>query len=318
MSRLILGGGSLGGMDQKSVDTLISVALNAGMTSVDTAPIYADSEVRIGEFLRRNKNEVLNISTKVGIPASLILNTKIPFPRIFNPEELSPSIINESVRSSLVKLRVESIDTIYLHSVDSAHFTDENIAALLNLKKLGLVKKLGYAGDGFHLECALKLSEFDTFMITLNCIDQMNMPYARSVCLERRLIVKRALGNAIWRSKNYSISRRAKDELAQFALLDKKLRALLKVNAKRGFTSYEYRLNKMFGRSGNQDFTNIFYNFVLSIPNVESVLLGTTSPDNLLRAIEIESEVERLSESELAIMESNFDSHANASWGAQT
>lgn len=96
-------GASLSGIDQKSVDTLLSVALSVGITSVDTAPIYADSEVRIGEFLRRNKNEVLNISTKVGIPASLTLNTKVPFPRNFNPEELSPSIINESVRFSLIK-----------------------------------------------------------------------------------------------------------------------------------------------------------------------------------------------------------------------
>ena len=75
-----------------------------------------------------------------------------------------------------------------MHSIDSAQFTDENIAALLNLNKLGLVKHLGYAGDGSHLESALKLSAFDTFMITLNCINQMNMTYARLVGLEHNLM----------------------------------------------------------------------------------------------------------------------------------
>lgn len=174
----------------------------------------------------------------------MILDPKITTSRSFNSEELSPSIINESIRSSLIKLRVESTNTIYLRSVDSALFMDKSIAALLKLKKLGLVKHLGYAGDGSHLECALKLSTFDTFMITLNCIYQMNMTYARSVGLERRLIIKRAFGNAVGRSKNYSILRRTKDELAQIAWLDKKLRVLLKVNTKEAFTSYEYRLKK--------------------------------------------------------------------------
>ena len=48
------------------------------------------------------------------------------------------------------------------------------------------------------------------------------------------------------------------------------------------------------------------------------MLLGTTSPGNLLRAIKIESEIERMNESEVATMESNFDCHANESWGPHT
>ena len=288
------------------------------MSRVDTAPLYGDSEMRIGQYLRKNKRLDLDISTKVGIPANLILDSISKTPRRFNSHELSPRIINESVRSSLVKLGVESINTIYLHSVDSAHFTDENIAALLSLKKLGLVKHIGYAGDGFNLECALKFVEFDTFLMTLNCIDQMNMPYAKLAGLESRLVIKRALGNGAWRTKNHSLSKRTKDELAQIAWLDKKIRGLLKVNTVRGFTSYEYRLNKMFGRSRNHDFASTFLNFALSIPGVESVLLGTTNSKHLLRAIEIENEIERFDETELAKIESNFNYHSNKSWGSHT
>ena len=315
MSILTLGGGAFGGMDQLSVDTLISTGIDAGVSRVDTAPLYGDSEMRIGKYLRKNKGLDLNISTKIGIPASLILDSKITTPRRFNSYELSPRIINESVRSSLIKLGVESVNTIYLHSVDSAHFTDENIAALLSLKKLGLVKHLGYAGDGFNLECALKFVEFDAFLMTLNCIDQMNMPYAKLAGLESRLVIKRALGNGVWRTKNHSLSKRTKDEIAQITSLDKKIRRWLKVNTVSGFTSYEYRLNKMFGRSRNQDFTSTFLNFALSIPGVESVLLGTTNPKHLLRAIEIESEMDRFVETELAKIESNFKYHSNESWG---
>ncbi len=318
MSLLNLGGAAFGGLDQKAVDSLITTAIDAGVTRIDTAPLYGDSEIRIGQYLRKNRGLDLKISTKVGIPASLILDTRRKTPRGFTPGELSPSIINESVKSSITKLKVDDIDTLYLHSIDSAHFTDENMAALANLKRLGLVKHLGYAGDGFHLECAQKQSVFDTFMMTLNCIDQMNMPHSKTVGLESRIVVKRALGSAVWRSKNYSMIQRLKDELAQIPWLDKNLRALLKANTSSGFTSYEYRFNKMFGRSLNQDFTCIFLNFALSIPNIESVLVGTTSLQNLSQVIEIEREIDRLVVSELALIESNFEYHANKSWAPQT
>lgn len=71
MSRLILGGASLGGMDFGSAENLISVALDAGVTTIDTAPIYVNSEVRIGEYLRKNKSGDLKISTRWAFQPSL-------------------------------------------------------------------------------------------------------------------------------------------------------------------------------------------------------------------------------------------------------
>ena len=307
MSRIILGGASISAMDLRSTENLISVALNAGITTVDTAPGYGDSEVKIGQFLKRNKNDVLKITTKVGTPAIYKLDSP----------GLSPSTIISSVDQSLSRLGIETIDTLFLHSVDSREFTRENLSALMKLKQAGKIKHVGYAGDGSHLKSALNFAEFDSLMMTLNCLDQSNM-FAAVAGAERTLMVKRSLGNAVWLTKGYALMTRSKDKLAQIAWLDKTLRVLLSAQASQGVTTYQYRFIKMFGRPRSEDFTSLFLNFALSIPNIDSVLVGTTSPENLLRAIEIESEVKRLTDAELQEMVSLYSKLSNTSWGPWT
>lgn len=201
--------------------------------------------------------------------------------------------------------------------MDSREFTGENLSALMKLKQAGKIKHIGYARDGSHLKSALNFAEFDSLMLTLNCLDQSNM-FAVVAGAERTLMVKRSLGNAVWLTKGYALMTRSKDKLAQIAWLDKTLRVLLSAQASQGVTTYQYRFVKMFGRPRTEGFTSIFLNFALSIPNVDSVLVGTTSPENLLRAIEIESEVKRLTEAELQEMVSLHSKISNTSWGPWT
>ena len=295
-------------MDLRSVENLISVALDVGVTTIDTAPIYVNSEVRIGEFLRKNKRGDLKISTKVGIPAVFNLDA----------QKLSPKTINSSVETSLIRLGIETIDTLFLHSVDSDYLSDEILSALLKLKQSGKVRKIGYAGDGLHMDVALKFADLEILMLSLNPLDQRNMPYVKTKSLDKKIIVKRSLGSAVWLLKDYPIASHARDILAQYEFFDIKVRKILGAQASRGFTSYQYRFSRMFGELKRDDFTTVFLNFALSVPNIDSVLLGTTSPKNLLRAIEIENQVRRLNKSELAEIESSFSSLANESWGPWT
>ncbi len=308
MTRLILGGGSLGGLDQRSAEKIITVALDAGVTRIDVAPIYLNAEERIGQFLRKNQSENLKISTKVGIPAVIDPNA----------QKLNPDTINSSVDASLARLGIETIDTLFLHSVDSTCFTEENLTALQTLKNSGKVLKIGYAGDGPNLEVAMGLAEFEILMLSLNLIDQRNISYVNAIGLDKEIIVKRCLGSAVWQIRKYPIASHAKDVLAQHSFLDYYLRKILRARTSSGFTSYQYRFLRMFGNSRKDDFARLFLNFALSVPNVGSVVLGTTSPKNLLRAIEIEQEVERLTLSELAAIELSFSSLANSSWGSWT
>ena len=308
MTKLILGGGRFAAMDYLPMESLISTARNEGITTIDTAASYGDEELGLGKYLRKNKNADLKIMTKLGIPA--IYNR--------NQIRLSPLLITSSVDLSLKRLGVETIDTLFLHSVDSVDFTDDNFGALLKLKNSGKIKGIGYTGDGHHMELALKSNVFDTLMMTLNCLDQRNKPLANSVTLGQRLFIKRALGNAVWLHRNHTKLNHFRDIMAQFGWLDESLRKVIGAKSPRGFTSYQFRYNAMFDHQTRLDMTEIFLNFALSTHNVHSVLIGTSSTINLLRLVQISKQVTRLTDIEIMNIESLFEHHANKSWGALT
>ena len=69
LDRCVLGTAALGGVwgpvnKKESVATLL-MALDAGITAIDTAPAYGDAEQFIGEALRSWKGSLPAITTKV-------------------------------------------------------------------------------------------------------------------------------------------------------------------------------------------------------------------------------------------------------------
>lgn len=295
-------------MDYLAMETLISTAVSKGINTVDTAASYEGDEARLGEYLKKNKDSNLKIITKLGIPA------------IYNRKNirLSPEIITASLDKSLKRLGVESIDTLFLHSVDSKDFTDENFEALLQIKNAGKIQRIGYTGDGLHLAKALEFKLFDTLMMTLNCIDQANMYYLNSAALNQRIFIKRALGNVVWLQRDHTTLNHFRDVLAQFGWLDENLRKAIGSKSTNGFTSYKFRYQRMFGVETQLDMVEIFLNFILSVDNVNSVLIGTTSIINLSKLLFIEDQVERLTDTEFGVLTSLFKQYANRTWGALT
>ncbi len=307
MSKLILGGGRFASMDYLAMETLISTAVSRGINTVDTAAGYEGDEARLGDYLKKNKGSNLKIITKLGIPA--VYNR--------NNIRLSPKIITANLNISLKRLGVESIDTLFLHSVDSKDFTDENFEALLKLKDAGKIQRIGYTGDGLHMEIALKCKLFDTLMMTLNCIDQKNMQLASSLALNQHLYIKRALGNVVWLQRDHITLNHFRDLLAQFGWLDENLRKAIGAKSTNGFTSYKFRYQRMFGGETQLNMAEIFLNFALSVDKVNSVLIGTTSIINLSKLLH-EEEEERLTDSEFEVLTSLFKQYANRTWGALT
>ena len=99
MSRLVLGGASFGRMDQSAVDQLMNIAFENGISKIDTAAGYPDSETRIGHYLK--KKSVFSVNTKVGLP---------------DPLSFTPKGIKTSVDKSLRDLNVERIGhSLFIH-----------------------------------------------------------------------------------------------------------------------------------------------------------------------------------------------------------
>lgn len=135
LPRLVLGTMTFG--DTADLDTareMVQVALDAGVTAIDTANGYAGgrSEEILGEVLRGRFDDV-SVATKVGIYAGDAGGHPL----------LSREGIRPSLEASLRRLGTDRVDLLYLHQPDRSVPLDETASALAELVDEGLVGALG-------------------------------------------------------------------------------------------------------------------------------------------------------------------------------
>ena len=113
---------------------LIHHALKLGITMLDTADIYGNSERQVGQALAGRRDRVL-LATKFGFttPATAA-------ERSING---SANYVKQACDASLQRLGVDSIDLYYLHRVDSQVPIEETVGAMSKLVQEGKVKHLG-------------------------------------------------------------------------------------------------------------------------------------------------------------------------------
>lgn len=121
-------------VDAGGAAEIVSVALDAGITSIDTANVYSDgeSERLLGRLLPADRSG-LTIATKVGIP----------HPDAHGLAPLSAEAIRLCVSASMKRLGTERIDLLYLHSPDHDTPLEETVEALLGLVDDGSVGRIG-------------------------------------------------------------------------------------------------------------------------------------------------------------------------------
>ncbi len=123
---------------EREVETLLNGVLDLGVNLIDTAPAYGLSEQRIGHTIAHRRDEFV-LSSKVG---EIFEGGRSRF-------DFSTQGIRDSVHRSLERLRTDVLDVLYLHSngedLKILNETDA-VAALVALKKQGLVKAIGLSG----------------------------------------------------------------------------------------------------------------------------------------------------------------------------
>lgn len=180
------GGAALGGLfsavDNNAATQTLKSAFNAGMTYVDTAPLYGfgRSERVVGDVLR-GKNYVL--STKVGRllkpgamadPAGLGWPDALPFHPVF---DYTYDGIMRSVEDSFQRLGLDRIDIFYVHDIGEATHGDENsrhfndlknsgYRALAQLRESGVVRAIGLGVNEIAVcRDALGIGTWDIFLL---------------------------------------------------------------------------------------------------------------------------------------------------------
>jgi 1-deoxyxylulose-5-phosphate synthase len=126
---------------QEGTDAVVSAALDAGITLIDTADIYGReyglSETLLGSALRGRRDDVV-IATKFG-------HSSLPSPLPAWGARGSRRYIRLAVEGSLRRLQTDWIDLYQLHTPDQATPIDETIAALDDLVRAGKVRYIGHS-----------------------------------------------------------------------------------------------------------------------------------------------------------------------------
>src|SRR6478609_12070504 len=113
---------------------LVHRALDLGINFLDTANIYGDSEIKVGEALRGRREGVV-LATKFGIvPGSSYQNRAV---------DGSPENARRCCDLSLERLGVDAIDLYYLHRVDPSVPIEDTVGAMADLVRAGKVRYIG-------------------------------------------------------------------------------------------------------------------------------------------------------------------------------
>ena len=119
--------------DTKAVE-LIHHALDLGISFLDTANIYGDSEIKVGKALVGRRDDVV-LATKFGIVTDSPVQDR--------GVDGTPENVRRACEKSLEKLGVEHIDLYYLHRVDPTVRIEETVGAMAELVGAGKVRHLG-------------------------------------------------------------------------------------------------------------------------------------------------------------------------------
>lgn len=139
---------------------LVHLAIDMGINFFDTAPVYGESEVLLGEALKGVQRDRFIVATK--------------FSPITEGRISSPKTVIEMIERSLKRLRIDIVDLLQFHVVtpDIYHSVTESLMPVLdNLRKEGKFRYLGItestSRDREHkmLGMALEDDIFDTIMV---------------------------------------------------------------------------------------------------------------------------------------------------------
>ncbi len=247
VSALGLGAGRIGGGEIAQVDRLVSAALDLGVTLIDTARSYGDSEELLGRVLLGRRERAV-LSTKVGYGVE-----DVP--------DWTGDCIARGVDAALQRLRTDRIDVVHLHSCPRETLERAAVVeALQAAVQAGKVRVAAYSGEGDALLWAIRSGAFGAVQCSVSVVDQGVLNGALPEAASRGLgvLAKRPLGNAPWRFS----AQPAEDDVAE---------------AWRRFVALELR-------AGVLPWESLFARFAAFSPGVSSILLGTSSVEHLRAA----------------------------------
>jgi aryl-alcohol dehydrogenase-like predicted oxidoreductase len=181
----LFGGAALAQASQADADRTLELLLRYGVNHLDTAAAYGDSELRIGPWMARHRNDFF-LATKT--------------------RSRSAAEARADIHRSLERLRVDHVDLIQLHSLahpddwDQAMGPGGALEAAVEARQQGLARFIGVTGHGWTIAAMHRRSlarfEFDSVLLPYNFLLAQNERYRRSfeevlaICRQRNVAVQ--------------------------------------------------------------------------------------------------------------------------------
>jgi D-threo-aldose 1-dehydrogenase len=192
-------------LDDDTAREVLEEAWRVGVRLFDTAPHYGLglSERRLGDFLVTRPRDEVRVSTKVGRrlvtqpnPTGALDDEGFLVPADSRRTwDFSRDGIRRCVEESLERLRLDRLDSIYLHDPerwDLEAALAQGLSALAELKEEGLVGSIGVGSmDGAALLAAARTGRVDELMVAgrYTLVDQGASEELLPLCAEHEIAV---------------------------------------------------------------------------------------------------------------------------------
>jgi aryl-alcohol dehydrogenase-like predicted oxidoreductase len=150
-------GGGMGPIDESEAIRTLHHALDRGVTLIDTAEAYRDSEAVIGRALAEwsGRRDQVFLATKV------------------RGADLSRTHIMAAIEQSLRHLGTDYVDLLQAHSWDSGHTIEETMSAFADLVAAGKVRYVGVSNfDVPQMRAARAVHRFHSLQPRYNLLDR--------------------------------------------------------------------------------------------------------------------------------------------------
>ena len=267
--------------EPQRAERVLNSALDAGVTFLDTAECYGNSEELIGNAVSHRRDEYV-LATKAG-----------HVPQGSSGEPWTGKTVRDGIDNSLRRLKTDRVDLVQVHAFDiSAPTPDDVLGALTDARDAGKTRFLGYSGENDDAVWALQSGLFDALQTSFNLVDQ---------CARHRLfelaeangvgvIAKRPIANAVW---GQAVSGAGPDMVA-------------------GTTKERLRRAKAILDIGPiadapEDPIAMALGFVLGNDEVTTAIVGTGNPDHMLENIKVVETHLPIPESVVVELQRRFD-----------
>jgi aryl-alcohol dehydrogenase-like predicted oxidoreductase len=163
--------GQMGAVDRSGATRLIRSAVDRGVTLVDTAEAYGDTESILGEALREGYREKVFLATKVS-------------------RDFSREGVRRAAETSLRALNTDRIDLYQLHRYEEAVPLEESLEELIRLNREGHIRYIGVSNfNKEQLRRALKAAPVVSNQINYNALNRAPEEEHLDYCRERGVSV---------------------------------------------------------------------------------------------------------------------------------